>query len=188
MAFQVEPEPVGRRGSRASVVLVGVICVAIVGFALLTRVGTEADARPIAAASPDVVARDAAGTTPPASTPRPTPTPSDDPFGVDGLAFRYRPSVTIVCNDAGAAMCDRIATAASRHVIGRSSIREIQVWTSLLCRDLSDCPASRMAGTTRLGSAVVSFRSGLPDAWVNVVGPLPVQPRSPRDDVAWNIN
>ncbi len=184
MAFQVEPEPVGRRGSRASVALVGGICLAIVGFALLTRVGTEAGAPPIAAASPDVVARDAAGTVPPT----PTPTSSDDPFGVDGLAFRYRPSITIVCNDAGAAVCDRIATAASRHVIGRSSIREIQVWTSLLCRDSSDCPASRIVGKFRLGSAVVSFRSGLPDAWVNVVGPLPVQERSSLDDVAWIIN
>ncbi len=168
--------------------IVGGICLAIVGFALLTRVGTDASARPIATASSDAVARVAAGTTPPAPIMTPTPTPSDDALGVDGLAFRYRSSVTIVCNDTGAAVCDRIATAASRHIIGRSSIREIQVWTSLLCRDSSDCPASRIMGTVRLGSAVVSFRSGLPDAWVNVVGPLPVQPRSPLDDVAWTIN
>ncbi len=186
MAFQVEPEPVGRRGSRASVVLVAGICLAIVGFALLTRAGTDAKL-PAIAASPDGVARNVPVTTTPTPA-TPVPTPSDDALGVDALAFRYRSSVTIVCNDAGVAVCDRIASAASRHLIGRSSIREIQVWTSLLCRDSSDCPASRIVGTVRLGSAVVSFRSGLPDAWVNVIGPLPVQERSPLDDVAWVIN
>jgi hypothetical protein len=184
MAFQVQPEPVGRRGARASVVLVGVVGLAIVAFALLTGTGHDLAVRPIVDALPSPVPATAMAS----PSVSPTERPTDDRLALDGSSARFRGPVTIVCNDAGVALCARIVAAASSSVLGRSSIREIQVWTALLCRDSSDCPASRIVGTFHLGSAVVSFRSGLPDAWVNVVGPLPVQPRSSLDDIAWIIN
>ena len=77
--------------------------------------------------------------------------------------------VPIVCNGMSAGRCGRIVEAVASRLVEPATIRIIQVWTSLRCRDPSDCPASLTRGRVSLGCAAVSYESGRPDRWLNVV-------------------
>jgi hypothetical protein len=56
------------------------------------------------------------------------------------------------------------------------------VWRSLLCNESSDCPPRYLDGATPLGSVIIGFADGSPDAAVNVVegtaGPIRHAPRA----------
>jgi hypothetical protein len=179
MGYQVEPERIGRRGSRATAVLVVLAALAIVGFAIATSTRRDTESRPVAVAQPTSTATP---TPLPPATPPATP-PIGDPITERGPASQ---PLTITCNDAGASLCERIVEAVSLRLAEPSSIREIVVWTSLRCRDSGDCPSSLIDGYDRLGSAVVSFGSGKSDTWVNVVAPEPDLSHHPNGgDYAW---
>jgi hypothetical protein len=183
MGFQVAPERVGRRRAMAPGIAVVIVSLAVIGFGLLSS-GSVGGPIPgpsspvptvavVVASSPS-----AAPTTTSAAALPSTPRPYPGPDAID-------------CHDAGIVLCGEIAGAAVKQLPTEApAVESVGVWTSILCRDTSDCPAFRFEGYRPLGSAIVSFGSGLPVAWVNVVEPAPESGRAlvPGDVQAWIIH
>ena len=123
--------------------------------------------------------------------------PSPSVADMTGLAFVLAPTPRpypspdeIECHDAGIVLCGEIAGEAIEQLPADApEVRSVGVWTSILCRDSLDCPAFRFVGYRPLGSAIVSFGSGLPRAWMNVVEPAPYPGRAwvPQDVQAWVV-
>ena len=183
MGFQVAPERVGRRRAMAPGIAVAIVSLAVIGFGLLSSgwVGGQIPepSSPVPTAAVVVASpRPAAKTTESAAVLPSTPRPSPGPDAVD-------------CHDAGIVVCGEVARAAVEQLPTEApAVESVGVWTSILCRDTADCPAFRFEGYRPLGSAIVSFGSGLPQAWVNVVEPAPESGRAlvPGDVQAWIIH
>ncbi len=180
MGFEVAPERVGRRRAIAPAIcaIVGMVAIVVAGL-VLANGQTPA---PSMADGPAV--QTPAGSIAVAA-------PSASPGHAE-----VRAPGTIVCNDVDTASCLRIVNATVLRLVDAipGPATEIGVWKSLMCRDTSDCPAYRLVGSRALGSAVVTFGSGHPTAWVNVVEPGPdptrdltLDPPSPGP-VAWIIH
>lgn len=183
MGFQVAPERVGRRRALAPGIAVAIVSLAVIGFGLVSsgwvgglipepssRVPTAA----VVGASPPSAAPTSTSAAALPSTPRPYPGPD-----------------AIDCHDAGIVPCGEIAGAAVKELPAEApAVESVGVWTSILCRDTTDCPAFRFEGYRPLGSAIVSFGPGLPQAWVNVVEPAPDTGRArvPGEVQAWIIH
>lgn len=156
MGFEVPRERVGRRRAVAPAigVIVGMVAIVVAGLVFANGQG------PAPSTADAVAVQTPAGSIAVAG-------PSASP----GHAELRAPG-TIVCNDVDTASCQRIVNATVlRLVDAPGPATEIGVWKSLMCRDTSDCPAYRLVGSRLLGSAVVTFGSGHPTAWVNVVEP-----------------
>ena len=181
MGFEVAPERVGRRRAVAPGIAVAIVSLAVIGFGLVSSgwvAGPAAEpSSPVATtavvAAPPSVAETNGLALVLSSTPRPDPSPD-----------------AIDCHDAGIVLCGEIAgEAVAQLPPDAPEVESVGVWTSILCRDTLDCPAYRFEGYRPLGSAIVSFGSGLPRAWVNVVEPAPYPGRAwvPQDVQAWVI-
>ncbi|MFL5778282.1 MAG: hypothetical protein ACJ761_05010 [Chloroflexota bacterium] len=79
---------------------------------------------------------------------------------------------SVVCHELDPPTCQQVAQAALDvvRVEGREPV-DVAVWPSLICGSDADCPLARLARRQALGSAVVSFGPGRPEAWTNVLGP-----------------
>ena len=148
MGFQVAPERVGRRRSLAPGIAVAIACLALIGFGLASGslpaepTSVSPEPYPTAAAVPVSPAPVALAV----STPRPYP-------GRDAID----------CHDAGIVLCGEIAGEAVEQLPADApTVESVGVWTSILCRDDQDCPASRFEGYRPLGSAIVRFGRGWP--------------------------
>jgi hypothetical protein len=178
MGLQVPPERVGRRGAVAPGIAVAIVSLAVIGFGVVSSGWVAGPPSPVPTAAFVVESPpSAAPTTEPllvlVSTPRPLPSPG-----------------AIDCHDAGIGLCGEIAAEAVEHLPPNApGVESIGVWTSIMCRDTRDCPSYRFEGYRPLGSAIVSFGSGQPRAWLNVVEPAPYPGRVwvPQDVRAWII-
>ncbi len=170
MGFQVEPERIGRRGARASVVIVIVAALGVVAFALTTSSGSQPNPSPVAqaAVSPTNAATEAEATEVASPSARPAPVPAPT-LPLAGRPLKALDQVPIVCNAMSTEQCGRIVDAVASELVDPGAISNIQVWTSLRCRDPGDCPSSLTRGRVGLGSAAVAYGAGRSDRWLNVV-------------------
>ena len=164
MGFEVPISGVDRgprRGRRAIAVAVFVLA-SVVGLAIATGGGPGRTATSrLAGVSPSV--GDAA------------------PSAVAALP-RVVPG-SVRCRDVDRATCLRMAKAALLALPDDvPDAADATVWRSLLCNESSDCPPRYLDGATPLGSVIIGFADGSPDAAVNVVegtaGPIRHAPRA----------
>jgi len=179
MAFDVEPTRVGRGRPQLQVVLVLVAAVALVAVAVVTSSGpNQADApvppselalatRSSPAASPSPRRNDSnPGLLAPPVEPTPTP-----PNAAGAGGPRRLPPV-VACHGLGADACRRIALAGIAALPPDSPrVTRVEAWASMLCADDLECPRDRLFESVPLGSAIVTFADGGPQAWLNVVSP-----------------
>jgi hypothetical protein len=94
-----------------------------------------------------------------------------EPRNSPGPSIRPRPlPLKLDCRDLERADCVRVAKAALAVLPPDTPrVTAATAWRSLLCGDVSDCPASHLARSKPLGSLVVAFVDGSPGAAVNVV-------------------
>ena len=173
MEFRVDPTPLSRRRSRRILAATAAI---VVGLAVVIEAFAVADRPPSGTATAI-----AEPTTTPATTTSPTvlpltPTPVIAPTG---------PAPRVVCHAVAAGPCTAIATAALGAAVDPSLAwpSEIDVWSSLLCGSVFDCPPDRLSGRRPAGSAVVV--AGTIGLWVNVLEPAAGNGPAPSD--AWVI-
>jgi hypothetical protein len=158
MEFRVEPTPLSRRRSRRILVATGAIVVTI---AVIIGALAAGSARPTPIAG--------VATTTPAPSPTARPgDPSPSPAPVVGPTG---PPPRVVCHAVAAGSCSAIAKAALAAAADPALTwpTEIDVWASLLCGSVFDCPPDRLTGRRAAGSAVVV--AGTIRLWVNVVEP-----------------
>jgi hypothetical protein len=156
MAFELRPVAVGRPARRWSIPAL-VAALGVVAGAAFVTTGDRPPPRRQAADLPAsgeadrlaVAAFDAAAATSQPARPMPD---------------------RVACRDLDRAACLRVARAALGAVPPEApSILEITIWRSLLCSDDIECPSRFLADSVPLGSAVVRFADGGPQAAVNVV-------------------
>ena len=95
----------------------------------------------------------------------------------------------IRCSGLDLVTCSQVARASiATLTMADGPVTQVSVSGSLLCDDAVACPASKLAASRRLGSAVVKLGSGA-QAWVNVVGPAPTAGRvwEPARTTAWIV-
>ena len=178
MEFDVAPQPLRQRGwRRAGVVAAGSI--AIVAFALVmaNTPATPPDGSPSALAVD--TARQAGSL--PTQIAHATSTPVIAPGMPAEDAIR--------CSGVDQVTCSQVARASiATLTVADGPVMRVSVSSSLLCDDDVACPASVLAASQRLGSAVVELGSGA-QAWVNVVGPAPTAGlvREPARTTAWIV-
>ena len=173
MEFRVEPTPLSRRRSRRILAATGAVVVTI---AIVVGALAAGEARP---ASIAVVATP---TPAPSATARPTdPSPSPAP-----VVAPTGPPPLVVCHAVAAGSCSAIAKAALAAAADPALAwpTEIDVWASLLCGSVFDCPPDRLTGRRSAGSAVVV--AGPIQLWVNVLEPAVGS--SPAASDAWVIH
>ena len=107
----------------------------------------------------------------------PSPAPVVAPTG---------PPPRVVCHAVAAGSCSAIADAALAAAAdpGLAWPTEIDVWASLLCGSVFDCPPDRLTGRRAAGSAVVV--AGTIRLWVNVLEPAVGSSQTALD--AWVIH
>lgn len=104
--------------------------------------------------------------------------------GVDGgeagaSAQTSRPMPTsITCHAIDRSACRlAVATAVDRLEGNLPAVESADVWSSLVCGDTLDCPATRLDGrATPLASVIVRLVGGGPAAWINVIYRRPGRP------------
>ena len=179
MEFDVPPQPLAQRGWRRAVVVVAG-SIAMVAFALVIAdaPATPPDGSPTAPAI---------GTTIPRST-------ADHAMAEGEAATPMIPpslpaADAIRCSGLDLVTCSQVARASiATLTMADGPVTQVSVSGSLLCDDAVACPASKLAASRRLGSAVVKLGSGA-QAWVNVVGPAPTAGRvwEPARTTAWIV-
>jgi hypothetical protein len=76
----------------------------------------------------------------------------------------------VACHELDRASCLAIVEAALAVLPGDApDAVEAAAWASLLCDSTMDCPPAQLRLATPLGSVVVAFGDGGPDAWLNVI-------------------
>ena len=170
--FELEPRQVGR-GRRP---WPGVVAVVVAGLSIVLAAvlaggpsdrstghgpGAASGASPSATAlglAPDAVDGGAPGAT--AQTSRPMPT-------------------SITCHDIDRFAC-RLAVARALGTLEGGDVPAVEsadVWSSLVCGDTLDCPATRLDGlATPLAGVIFRLVGGGPAAWINVVYRSPSRP------------
>jgi hypothetical protein len=167
MAFDVTPAPVRRRGPRIPAIVVLAVGIGVVAVAVVTANPSQPATGPESTMSAGAVARATATSLASAS---PTgPTTSSAPF--PSMRARRLPA-NLACHAVSDATCDAVATA-SLAILPADAPRVVGIdaWASILCGDSLDCPTQVLAASEPLGSAIISFAGGGPQAWVNVVDP-----------------
>jgi hypothetical protein len=155
--FRIEPTPLSQRRSRR---ILGTTTVVVIALGAVIAALAYGTGRPIgiAEASPtSTVSLIATASQPPSS-----PAPAVAATG---------PAPTIVCHAIAQARCTAIAraavTAASDPLLPWPT--KVDVWASLLCGSVFDCPPYRLTGRQTAGSAIVL--AGTIGLWVNVLEP-----------------
>jgi hypothetical protein len=158
VAYQLDPTPLRPRSGTRTLVsaLAVVIAVGVVVVALARDERT--DSRVASAAS--AAARPSVGA---------TGLVPDDPGASGSGGGSSNPQLQIYCHAVEARRCGDIASVALTAVAdpGLPPPLTIDVWGSLLCGSVFDCPPDRLAGRRPAGSAVIAFRPAT-DVWVNV--------------------
>ncbi len=158
MEFRVEPTPLSRRRSRRILAATGaiVVAIAIIVGASAAGAGRPAQVAEVAAATP-------------------APTQSRPPDRSVALPCPDRratgPPPRVVCHAVAAGSCSAIAKAALAAADDPALAwpTKVDVWASLLCGSVFDCPPDRLTGRRPAGSAVIV--AGTIGLWVNVVEP-----------------
>jgi hypothetical protein len=155
MAFEIPPAPLRPR-TRRSAIAVAASGIALIAFALVTSAVAPSDRH---SASPAALARASGG---------PAPTTI---YGFVRVPPRALPAPAMVaCHGLHPAACARVIRAAVDILPPDApTIASVGAWSSILCSDDFDCPPQRMTGYQPLGSSIISFGPGQPQAWINVV-------------------
>jgi hypothetical protein len=158
MEFRVEPTPLSRRRSRQILAATGAIVIVIAVIVGASAVG---------AGRPAQVAGLAAATPAPAQTAR----PADPSLSPAPIVARTGPPPRVVCHAVTPGSCSAIAKAALAAADDPALAwpTKVDVWASLLCGSVFDCPPDRLTGRRPAGSAVIV--AGTIGLWVNVVEP-----------------
>jgi hypothetical protein len=173
MEFRVEPTPLSRRRSRRILAVTGAIVVSVAVIVGALAAG---------AARPTPFAAVTATTSAPSPTARQTePSPSPAP-----VVAPTGPPPRVVCHAVAAGSCSAIADAALAAAADPALAwpTEVDVWASLLCGSVFDCPPDRLTGRRAAGSAVVV--AGTIRLWVNVLEPAVGSSQDALD--AWVIH
>ena len=157
------PRPVGRGSWGGPAALVVLLGAAIAVGALFTRGDAElplATATQDPAALPPVIASPGISRTIPAS---------------------------VACHELDRSRCLAIVEAAMAELPGDApTVATASAWAVLLCDSSIDCPPDRLRAATPLGSVVIAFGDGGPDAWLNVIEVPAAESGTPGTD-AWIV-
>jgi hypothetical protein len=173
--FEVEPTRV-TRGSKALPIIAAVAIALALGLAVVMA-DRDREVREAAAALPSTApaTQTASASAVPELTDQvaaATPVRAQGPLD----------PALVHCHDVGRADCMGIASAAVAAVQASGSRTDrVDVWPSILCSDLFDCPLATLARLRPLGSAVVHIQGRKTVAWVNVGANTPHGPPRPTD-------
>jgi hypothetical protein len=193
--FEVTPAPVvPRRGPPWVLAALVIVLILVVGGALVGRQDTAA---PQASQLALVTGQPP---TAPASAAPLTLQPPSSPL----LVLAQGPStsapggadVALTCHEVASPSCQRLAVAALRALPSTApTVVRADVWPTILCDSPLDCPPTRLGALTRpLGSVVLDFGDGGPEAFLNVVartaGASPTASSSPGPQslMAWVVS
>ena len=168
MDYRVDPTPLGPR-SGSSLLVFAAAAVIGLGIVLLAH---AAERRP----GPDVASDGSPARVGGVDATRPVGSgtggdvaPAPDPGGSIAGRLPSNSQLRIYCHALPARRCSEIAGVALGAVVDPTlpPPATIDVWSSLLCGTVFDCPPERLAGRSPAGSAVIEFTKAIV-IWVNV--------------------
>ena len=117
------------------------------------------------------------------SDPAVAPTPAETASSV----VQHVAPASVTCHELERPSCAAIVRAALAVLPGDAPPAiAAAAWASLLCDSTIECPPNRLRLAVPLGSVVVSFEDGGPDAWLNVIQ-VPVAGGPTDDTQAWIV-
>jgi hypothetical protein len=163
--FQVDPTPLSRHRGRPILAATAVVVIVVAAVVGALAIGSRGPMAVVATASTT------AGASPVPSPSVPT-RPSAPTRSSVAAVVPTGPAPRITCHGVAGGRCSAIAEAALVASIDPAlpSPTRVDVWSSLLCGSVFDCPPDRLIGRQAAGSAVVV--AGTTGLWVNVLAPV----------------